>query len=262
MSIVLISGSGFYDFQTELTASRQIELETAYGQVIFQQGSFAGQQVYCLARHGVGHTHLSHQINHLAHFSACQQVGASAIIGLSIVGVVNSLLPLAELMLPADLYYPDNRLPTGAVCSLFDQAGRPGRGHLIMAQHFHQGLIQQMQVAADALDVPIHGDLNYAYVQGPRFNSRSEIRALAGHKIDIISQTLGPEAVLAGELEIPYAALCFGVDYANGVQAQATPIETLATNMKASKAAFTALLKQTLANWQAPVFDGFVYRFE
>ena len=262
MSIVLISGSGFYDFQGSLENAQHQTIATPSGEVSVQQGQLANQNVSFMARHGSGHRDLSHQINHLAHLSACQALGAEAIIGMSIVGVVNPDLPLGELMLPHDLYYPDNRLPSGAVCSLFEQPGAPGRGHLIMGQHFNQGLIKQLKTAASQESLIVHSELNYAYVQGPRFNSRSEIRALAQHQIDLVSQTLGPEAVLAGELEIPYLGLCFGVDYANGVQAEPTPITVLTENMQTSKERFTQVLTRLLADWQRPAFAGFVYRFD
>ena len=39
-----------------------------------------------------------------------------------------------------------------------------------------------------------------------------------------VSQTGGPETVLAGEAEIPYALIGYATDYANGVKDEATPV--------------------------------------
>ena len=86
--------------------------------------------------------------------------------------------------------------------------------------------------------------LTYGHVNGPRFNSKKEIQFLQNY-CDAISQTCGPEVILANELELPYVLLGFGVDYANGVT-EPTPIETLNAHMAKSKEVFTKLLTELL----------------
>ena len=46
----------------------------------------------------------------------------------------------------------------------------------------------------------------YGHVDGPRFNTPSEIAQLAGCGVTAVSQTAGPETVLCGELELPVRA--------------------------------------------------------
>ena len=58
----------------------------------------------------------------------------------------------------------------------------------------------------------------YGHVDGPRFNTRTEIRTLAAAGVTAVSQTGGPETVLSGEAEIPYALVGYATDYANGVR--------------------------------------------
>ena len=101
----------------------------------------------------------------------------------------------------------------------------------------------------------------YAYAHGPRFNSKSEISMLKNYA-SFVSQTAGPEIVLSGELEIPCALLGFGVDYANGVQKDPTPIEILDENLKKSKSVFISVIKEFIKNYQEPEFSGFIYRFQ
>ncbi|MGV3523512.1 MAG: MTAP family purine nucleoside phosphorylase [Candidatus Sericytochromatia bacterium] len=261
MTLALISGSGFYQLPG-LEARREARVETPFGPVNVQHGRWQGQELVFLARHGAQHQRLSHQIPHQAHLSACRELGVQALVGCSVVGVVNPALPLGELLLPDELYFPDNRLADGSACTLFVTPGEAGRGHLIAGQHFHAGLNTQLRAAAQAVGLPLHSQRVYGQVQGPRFNSRPEIRQLAQAGVDMISQTLGPEAVLAGELEIPYAALCFGVDYANGVQTTPTPIAELEKNMKASQGQLVQVLGQFVTNYRVPAFDAFVYRFK
>jgi len=100
-----------------------------------------------------------------------------------------------------------------------------------------------------------------AHVNGPRFNSKPEINMLKNYA-SFISQTAGPEIVLAGELEIPYALLGFGVDYANGVQKEPTPVEVLGENSKKSRIVFTNAIRELIKNYSIPEFTGFIYRFE
>jgi 5'-methylthioadenosine phosphorylase len=104
-------------------------------------------------------------------------------------------------------------------------------------------------------------DAVYAHVNGPRFNTKPEIRALQAHA-SFVSQTAGPEVVLAGELEIPIALLGIGVDYANGVSDLPTPIEVLRLNLINSKGVFLSILEKLIDNFKEPRFSGFIYRFD
>ena len=79
-----------------------------------------------------------------------------------------------------------------------------------------------------------------------------------------VSQTGGPETVLSGEAELPYALLGYATDYANGVQDEATPVQTLLDMMAASTETFAAVLRAAVPRAAAaePAPAGMVYRFE
>jgi hypothetical protein len=51
---------------------------------------------------------------------------------------------------------------------------------------------------------------------GPRFETPAEIRLIAAHA-DVIGMTIASEAIIAGELGIPYAAVCVVDNLANGI---------------------------------------------
>jgi purine nucleoside phosphorylase len=51
---------------------------------------------------------------------------------------------------------------------------------------------------------------------GPRFETPVEIRLIAEHA-DVIGMTIASESVIAGELGLPYAAICIVDNLANGV---------------------------------------------
>jgi purine nucleoside phosphorylase len=101
-------------------------------------------------------------------------------------------------------------------------------------------------------------------VDGPRFNTRAEIRSLAQAGVTAVSQTGGPETVLAAEAEIPYALLGYATDYANGVKDEATPVEELLRLIGASTGVFASVLSRALPQLPryAPRPPGTIYRFE
>lgn len=256
IDLAIISGSGFYDFPG-LEDLREQTIETSFGKAQTCVGHLSRKQIAFIARHGLEHTHLPNMINYRANLMALKKLDVKAIISTTICGVLDVSLPLAKPVVFSDLYFPDNRLPDGETCSIFKEAGAPHRGHFIFGNPFSEDLREQL---IDASENPIK-DAVYAHVNGPRFNTKPEIRALQAHA-SFVSQTAGPEIVLAGELEIPCALLGIGVDYANGVADIPTPIEVLRLNLINSKGIFLSILKKVIANFREPRFTGFIYRFD
>jgi purine nucleoside phosphorylase len=82
--------------------------------------------------------------------------------------------------------------------------------------------------------------------------------------VTAVSQTAGPETALSGEAELPYALLGYATDYANGVQDEATPVQTLIDMMAASTETFAAVLREAVPRAAAAALEptGVVYRFE
>jgi 5'-methylthioadenosine phosphorylase len=256
VDMAIISGTGFYDFPG-LEDGEDKKIDTEYGKAVIRVGNIDGKKIGFLARHGEDHKILPNMINYRANLLALKQIGTKAIVATTVCGVLHSGLPLARLAVFDDLYFPDNRLPNGESCTIYDKLGGKERGHYIFDKPFSEDLRKQL---IDTAEDPITNAV-YAYACGPRFNSKAEISMLKNYA-SFVSQTAGPEIVLAGELEIPYALLGFGVDYANGVQKEPTPIEILDENLKKSKSVFTTVIKEFIKDLKAPEFSGFIYRFE
>lgn len=255
--IAFITGSNFY----ELPGFREEAIETRFGRAVLLRGESEGREVLVLPRHGAGHRNLPHHIDYRANLVGLREAGATAVVSCSVCGVTNTAWPLASPMLADDLYFPGNRLPDGAACTVFVEPGEAGRGHLLASSFFNR----QLSRAIDEIWRQEGHEVSrgvYGHVNGPRFNSVSEIRALVGAGVDFISQTCGPEAVLANELELPYALAAFAVDYANGVQAEPTPVETLRENLTAARTAFGHLVERLPSQVGDFSFENFVYRFD
>ena len=255
IDLAVISGSGFYDFPGLLN-TEEMKVSTRFGRVIALTGTLDTKRIALIARHGHAHDLLPNMINYRANLMALKQLGAKAILATTVCGVLDAAIPLAKPVVFSDMYFPDNRLPGGELCSVFVDEGGSGRGHYIFDKPFATSLRKQIIAAAEN---PLT-DAVYAHVNGPRFNSQSEVRALQKHA-SFISQTAGPEIVIAGELEIPIALLGYGVDYANAVSDVPTPVEVLQMNLINSKNVFLSIITKVIQNYEVPRFEGFIYRF-
>ncbi len=260
MKIGVIGGSGS-DELSGLQPARRRSVDTTYGAVELSEGTVAGVPVAQVSRHGAGHTRLSHQVSHHANLAALITADVSCVVGLTVCGAVDPDVPLGSVVVFDDIYFPSNRLPDGRLCTWFTDPGQPDRGHWIFDQPFSAPLREVLAAAAASVGTPVVTAGCYGHVDGPRFNSRPEIAALRAVGVTAVSQTAGPETVLAGEAELPYALLGFVTDYANGVTAQAEPVEVLLARIADSAAIFTAVLEKAIPNVASLRPAGIVHRF-
>jgi purine nucleoside phosphorylase len=261
MPIGIITGSGTYALPGFDGAGPE-PVATAWGEALVSRGAFAGAEVLHISRHQAGHVRLSNHVTHRANIAALKQLGATGVLAVTVCGAVDPAAPLGSLVCFDDLHFLANRLPDGSLCTFFEEPGARDRGHWIYEGPFSDDLRRALLHGAGEAAVAIRDGGCYGHVDGPRFNTRAEIRTLAAAGVTAVSQTAGPETVLAGEAELPYALLGFLTDYANGVSRIATPVETLVEMMAASTAAFAEVLAKAVprAAQAAPAPPGIVYR--
>lgn len=156
---------------------------------------------WVLYRHGLPHRWLPHQIPWRAQAMALKSLGVDRLLVTSSVGVLDPAVPLDAPLLVEDVLWPDMRLPSGAVCTVFDEGG----AHLVL----EDGLVSSALNAwlRERVDAP---GVTFAYVPGPRTKTPAENRWWAAAGAQVNSMSVGPELVLASELEIPAAALVVG----------------------------------------------------
>jgi purine nucleoside phosphorylase len=236
MKLGILTGSGTYALD-ELEGAQAREIRTRFGGVVVTEGRLAGVEVVHVSRHGEGHVRLSSHVNHRANMVALREAGVDRILAVTVCGAVDPEVELGGLIVFDDLHFLVNRLPDGSICSLYAE-GEPGRGHWIFERPFSQPLREVLLAAAAEIGRPARDGGCYGHVDGPRFNSRTEIRMLAQCGVTAVSQTAGPETVLAGEAELPYALLGYATDYANGVMAEPTPVAELVRLIGASTDVF------------------------
>jgi purine nucleoside phosphorylase len=265
MSIGIITGSGTYTLPG-FEAAEPITVATPFGTASVTHGSLAGADVVHVSRHGVGHLRLSNHVTHRANVWALKEQGATAVIGCTACGAVDPGVPLGSLIVFDDLHFSSNRLPDGSICSFFTEPGDPLRGHLILhGGPFSDGVRAALVEAAAEAGHNARDGGTYGHVDGPRFNTPTEIAQLAACGVTAVSQTAGPETVLCGELELPFGLIGFATDYANDVvPGEPTPVATLIELMGTSTGVFAEVLGGALPRLAAesPTPAGTVYRFE
>lgn len=261
IDIGIIAGSGVYDLpgaqESRVVESRFGEAEVS----IFRAGPWT---VGGISRHGKGHHHLPHTIPYRANLMAIKQLGVRAVLATTTVGAVDPGILLGRPILFEDLFFPENRLPNGEPCTIFTEPGDPERGHFIGDEPFSPSLRRKMALAAGGMGIEVAIGGVYAHTNGPRFETRAEIRALKAAGVAAVSQTCGPEAVLAGELELPYGLVGFPVNYATGI-AEHEPKEELDRLLALSARVLPRLVLRTVQMLEEEdlIFDhGYVYRVE
>jgi purine nucleoside phosphorylase len=263
MPIGIITGSGTHALPG-FDGSEPLPVDTDWGDALVARGTLAGTEVLHVSRHGEGHRRLSNQVSHRANIAALAQLGADGVIAVTVCGVVDPAVELGSVVCFDDLHFLANRLGSGELCTFYSEPADRRRGHWIFDRPFSEPLRRALLDGGSDAGVTVHDGGCYGHVDGPRFNTRAEIRGLAACGVTHVSQTGGPEAVLCGEAELPYALLGYATDYANGVRDEPTPVQTLLDMMAASTGTFAAVLAAAVPRAAAADLapTGTVYRFE
>lgn len=210
--LAIIGGSGLTQL-ANLELSRNERVLTPYGEPSgpLKFGRICGRPAVFLARHGDAHSIAPHQVNYRANLWALSQ---STPVGIVSVAAVGSIRPDLK---PGDLVIPDQIIDyTWGRASTFHEGPDSAVTHIDFTEPYDRALRSRLQVAATAIGVKINDSAVYATTQGPRLETAAEINRLERDGADVVGMTGMPEAALARELAIPYAAINVVANYAAG----------------------------------------------
>jgi len=240
----IIGGTGLTQLEGLEIIRRQI-VRTPYGDasqpLIF--GKLAGVDVVFLARHGGGHTIPPHAINYRANIWALHSVGVKSLLAVAAVGGIAKTLEPGDIVLPHQIIDYTN----GRDNSYYDGVARPVM-HVDFTHPYAEKLREACKKAASNINQSIHDGGVYACAQGPRLETAAEIDRYERDGASIIGMTGMPEAVLARELEIAYAAVCPIANAAagRGDSAQGIQYELMMNKLKVTMGHVRALITETV----------------
>lgn len=210
--LAVIGGSGLTQL-ANLDVSHREVLRTPYGEpsgaVTF--GQICGRPVAFLARHGYGHTIPPHEVNYRANIWALSKCGAKAIVSVASVGSIRADLKPGDVVIPHQIIdYTWGRKST------YHEGQDSPVVHIDFTEPYDRSLRELLIKAAGIAGVTISDSGVYAATQGPRLETAAEIDRLERDGADLVGMTGMPEAALARELGVPYAAINLVANYAAG----------------------------------------------
>ena len=209
--LAIIGGSGLTQLST-LAVTRREVVRTPYGEpsapLLF--GSIAGRPALFLARHGHGHTIPPHRVNYRANLWALRAREATAVVAVASVGGIRGAAPGA-LVLPHQLI----DYTSGRASTYFD--GEEGKVvHVDFTRPYTPWLRARCLEAATAAGIDLADGGVYGAANGPRLETAAEIDRMDRDGATLVGMTGMPEAALAREVDLPYAAICVVVNHAAG----------------------------------------------
>ncbi|MBI4987576.1 MAG: S-methyl-5'-thioinosine phosphorylase [Rhodocyclales bacterium] len=210
--LAIIGGSGLTQL-ANLAVERREVMRTPYGEPSgpLTFGRLCGQPAVFIARHGYGHTIPPHEVNYCANLWALKEAGATCIVSIASVGGIRADLAPGAIVIPHQIIdYTWGRKAT------FHEGGDAPVVHIDFTQPYDPELRHVLlEAARDAGQAVTDGSV-YAATQGPRLETAAEINRLERDGADIVGMTGMPEASLARELELPYAAITVVSNHAAG----------------------------------------------
>jgi 5'-methylthioadenosine phosphorylase len=210
--IAIIGGSGLTQLANLEIERRQI-VRTPYGEPSgpLTFGHVGKNEVMFLARHGYGHTLAPHEINYRANVWALKEKGAKHVISVCTVGGIAAQLTAGTIAVPDQII----DYTWGRHSTFFEGAEQPVT-HIDFTHPYDEATRALAIAAAKDAHVPIHAGGTYAATQGPRLETKAEIDRLERDGATRVGMTGMPEAALARELHLGYAAIAVVVNPAAG----------------------------------------------
>jgi len=240
----IIGGSGLARLAALQRTRRQV-VRSPYGEPsgALTFGELAGREVVFLARHGYGHTIAPHEINYRANIWVLKELGVQGVLAVATVGGVRADLGPGTLVVPDQIIdYTHSRKST------FFEGAEARVTHIDFTLPYSARLRTMLLDAAAAAGEPIVDGATYACTQGPRLETAAEIRRIGRDGGDLVGMTGMPEAALAREVGLDYAALGVVVNHAagRGDSEREIKLEDLDSVMKRTVTRAVRIIEQAL----------------
>lgn len=243
--LAIIGGTGVYDPRI-LDNPREEIITTPYGDAKVRIGTYQGEEVAFLARHGTNHSVPPHLINYQANIMALRMLGVERCIATTAVGSVN------RNMKPGDFVIIDQFLDfTKGRAATFFEGGEAGVVHTDFTEPYCPECRAILMEATREIGISAHDGGTYVCTEGPRFETPAEIRMFNTLGGDLVGMTNVPEVVLAREAGICYATVSMVTNFAAGISPTNLTHEEVLEVMAANSENLRRLVMATLTKLPA-----------
>ena len=224
--LAIIGGSGVTQLGSMKETRRKVA-RTPYGEPsgALTFGRIGSCEVVFLARHGYGHTIAPHEVNYRANLWALKDAGAGEVVSVASVGAISASLAPGALVVPHQVI----DYTWGRPSTFFEGKG-VAVNHIDFTEPYSRVLRGKLMAAAMACGQSVVDGGVYAATQGPRLETAAEIERLGRDGADLVGMTGMPEAALAREISLEYAAIAVIANYAagRGDSQRAIPLDKIA----------------------------------
>ncbi|MDP1664504.1 MAG: S-methyl-5'-thioinosine phosphorylase [Methylobacter sp.] len=238
--LAIIGGTGLTQL-SDLKIIKREQLSTPYGSpsAEFVTGELNNSQIIFLARHGNPHTIAPHKINYRANIWGLKQLGVEQIIAVAAVGGITCKMAPAHIAIPDQIIdYSYGRMHT-----FFEDETVT---HIDFTCPYSQKLRSRLISAAAKINIKISPIGTYGCTQGPRLETAAEIQRMERDGCDLVGMTGMPEAALAKELGMDYAAISVVANWAAGKSEGEITMEEIERHLHKGMANTAELLKAFL----------------
>ena len=215
--IAVIGGTGFE--KVLFKEFEQLRLGTPYGVAPpISIGRIGREKVVFLPRHGPEHSLPPHTINYKANIYTLYQLGVERILATNAVGAINLNFKPGDLVVPHDFIDFTKLRST----TFYDEEPVT---HVDFSQPYCPEIRKLLVENAEKLGLKVWDRAVLVCTEGPRYETPAEIEMFKRLGCDVVGMTGVPEAVLARELEICYAPICYVSNMAAGIQERLTALE-------------------------------------
>lgn len=240
--LAIIGGSGLYQL-AGLEVRQHRVARTPFGEPSgpLTIGAIRDRELVFLARHGYGHTIAPHQVNYRANLWALKDMGVARVVAVAAVGGIRADLG------PGMLLVPDQILDyTWGRATTFYEGREAQVTHIDFTEPYAATERARILAAAKGCGEAIVDGGVYATTQGPRLETAAEITRLERDGADVVGMTGMPEAALARELDLPYAAIAVVANYAagRGDSARVISLEQIAAVLEQAMSRVRRIIEQ------------------
>ena len=240
--LAIIGGTGLTSLNG-LTITHKEMIRTPFGEPSgpLTYGTFCGHEVVFFARHGYGHTIPPHKVNYRANIWAMQHANVSHVISVAAVGGIS------EELVPGSLVIPHQIIDyTWARRHTFFEDDLTYVTHIDFTEPYCSALRKLICEGARSRNIAAVHEGVYGATQGPRLESAAEIDRIERDGCTVVGMTGMPEAALARELGLCYAAINVVANKAAGRGDGVITIEEIRATLGSAMMGVRSLIEATI----------------